>query len=63
MGVRGVGGINQKEIIERVLEALRIKGKAGELGKDLDISGRSGNRILQKSSKQEEADSDPRSGA
>ena len=31
-GVRGVGGINQKEIIERVLEAQRIKGNPWRTG-------------------------------
>ena len=51
------------EIIDRVLEAQRSREIPGGLGKDLDISGRPGNKIFQKSSKQEEANSVSHRGA
>lgn len=56
MEARGEEELTKKKFIERVLGAHRIGEKAGELGRNLDTSGRPGGRTYKDSSEQEEVD-------
>lgn len=58
MEARGEEELTKKKFIERVLGAHRIGEKAGELGRNLDTSGRPGGRTYKDSSEQEEVDQD-----
>lgn len=49
MEVRGEEELIKKKFIERVLGVYRIGEKVGELGRNLDIFGRSGGRIYKDS--------------